>query len=96
MTHFHIIRILFCLTSLLQVTFFIQAIVTIEESGMQYESYPANNFGRTFDYGSEYEARLQVIVQDEYLCGEGVNNSSHQPLFVIPKDDTPGKRRIKS
>jgi hypothetical protein len=73
------------------------AVITLEESGIQYESYPANNFGRNFDYGYEYEARLQVILQDEYLCGGNMTHNSSQPLFVVPTDETtPGKHTINT
>jgi len=70
------------------------AVITLEESGIQYESYPANNFGRNFDSGYEYEARLQVILQDEYLCGGNWTHNSSQPLFVVPTDATPSKPTI--
>jgi hypothetical protein len=67
----------------------VQATITFTELGIQYESYPANSFGRGFDFGYEYEARLQIIPQDEYLCGEE-NNSSSTSLFVVPQDNIPG------
>ena len=68
----------------------VRALITLEESGIQYESYPVNNFGRNFEFGYEYEAHLQVISQDEYLCGSNGTLNTSQLLFILPSDGTPG------
>lgn len=68
----------------------------ILETGSEFSSQPAA-FGKLFQYGVHYEARVQVIHDDPYLCADedGVipkNPPHRQPDKIIaPQDGLPGE-----
>lgn len=55
---------------------FVDATITIGESGREYQSHVDQNIGRSLMYGVEYVARLQVINGDDYLCGVESNEEN--------------------
>lgn len=57
--------------------FFVDATITIAESGREYQSHVDQNLGRSLMYGVEYVARLQVVNGDDYLCGAGSKDGSN-------------------
>lgn len=65
---------------------FVDATITIAESGREYQSHVDQNLGRSLMYGVEYVARLQVVNGDDYLCGIGSNedNSNLKRNLVKP------------
>lgn len=68
-----------------------QATVTLYTTGRQYPTRPAS-FGMQFEYGLQYEALLQIVQDDEYLCN-GLNDTSdwRPGLVVGPKRHGAGR-----
>lgn len=75
-------------TALLTLLSPLSATITLYTTGRQYPSRPAT-FGMTFEYGLQYEALLQVVEGDEYLC-HGTNDTMEEewsPGFVVGRHD---------
>lgn len=67
----------------------------ILQTGSEFSSQPAA-FGKTFQYGVHYEARVQVVPSDPYLCGIDENGAIPKDApdrqvdkIVVPKDNLP-------
>ena len=85
----------------------VEGTITLAELGIQYQSTPAP-FGKTFDYGLEYVARLQVLRNgDEFACGKHGNsgdlldNDDHienadETVIVVPRDQLAGMSHFTS
>lgn len=86
--HFHMLLI--CISALL---YLCEAGVVFQEHG--YSSQPAA-FGKTFQLGKEYAARVQQIADDPYLCGIDQSGNytkdlpkRRQELVVVPPNGLP-------
>jgi len=67
----------------------------ILEGGSEYDSQPAA-FGTLFQYGKQYQSRVQLIPDDPYLCGIDENGNPTDDLperqegrIIVPADATP-------
>jgi len=70
----------------------------ILEGGSEYDSQPAA-FGTLFQYGKQYQSRVQLIPDDPYLCGIDENGNPTDDLperqegrIIVPADATPGEK----
>ena len=77
----------------------VEAHVTLQ-GGSEYDSQPAA-FGKIFQFGIQYEARAQEVIDDPYLCGISPDGSIPYDLpprqedkITVPTDGSPGELTV--